>query len=143
MITYIVVGTILFTVLVSVFNRGLLSRMLTGSKKQQEMAAELRTTGSKARAQIAAITPTGTVVNQIYVRTTLRFEISPLHGGPPFDGEKTVFIDQTNQPRVGDVWPCWYVHDDPTVFALGQPTGDAREHIQVFREFGIPHPLDT
>lgn len=143
MAIYIVVGTILFIVFMMIFSRKLLSRMVNGSKKKQELAAELFKTGSKGRAQIVAITPTGTVVNEIYIRTVLRFDIEPLDGSPNFDGEKKMLINQTVQPRIGDVWPCWYDRVDPTTFAVGQPQGDARENIEVFREFGIPHPLDS
>lgn len=87
--------------------------------------------------------PTGTVVNEIHVRTVVRFGIGPLDGSARFDGEKKMLLDQTNQPRIGDVWPCWSDQQDRTTFAVGQPTGgDARENIAVYREFGIPQPLD-
>ena len=46
-------------------------------------------------------------------------------------------------PRVGDVWPSWYSPTDPNMFAVGMPDGASPEQIPLFREFGIPHPLDT
>ncbi len=116
-------------------------RMKFGSKAKQAVAAELTRTGLKARAQIVALTATGLVVNDIHVRTVVRFEITPLDGSPRFDGEKKMLIDQTARPLIGDVWPCWYDRHDHTIFAVGQPTGDARAQIDVFNEFGIPHPL--
>lgn len=140
---YIVAGTIAFVILMTVGSRRILTRMVSGSKKKQELAAALMQTGSKGRAQIVALAPTGTVVNEIYIRTVVRFEIQPLDGSAKFDGEKKMLIDQTTQPRIGDVWPCWYDPADRTTFAVGQPNGDARQNVQVFREFGIPHPLDT
>ncbi|MFK7916754.1 MAG: hypothetical protein AB8G14_01640 [Ilumatobacter sp.] len=140
---YIVVGTIGFVIFMSLVSRRLLSRMVNGSKKKQEMAAELMRTGIKARAQIVGLTPTGTVVNEIYIRTVVRFEIQPLDGATKFDGEKKMLINQTTQPRIGDVWPCWFDRSDRSIFAVGQPAGDARDNIEVFREFGIPHPLDS
>lgn len=141
-IALIVAGSILFALLTLVVSRRLLGRMLHGSKAKQELAAELLRTGSKGRAQIVSLQPTGTVINEIYIRTVVRFEIEPLAGGAPFDAEKKITIDQTNQPRIGDVWPCWYDEQDRTTFAVGSPTGDARENVDVYREFGIPHPLD-
>lgn len=116
--------------------------LISGTPENQKKAAELTKSGAKARAQIMASHPTGMVVNNVYIRTVLRFEIVPLNGGAPFDGEKTMLIDQTVQPRIGDVWPCWYDPSDTTTFAVGQPTGDARDQIEIFREFGIKHPLD-
>jgi hypothetical protein len=53
-----------------------------------------------------------------------------------------MMINQTAMPRVGDVWPCWYNPADPSEFAVGMPDGASQEQIPVFREFGIPHPLD-
>ena len=141
-ITLLVVRIFAFTVVMIVLSRVLLRRILQGSKGKQQQAAELFATGAKARAQIVALAPTGTVINEIYIRTVVRFEITPLDGSPRFDGEKKMTIDQTTQPPIGDTWPCWYDRQDRTVFAVGQPSGDARQQIEIFREFGIPHPLD-
>lgn len=141
-VALIVAGSLLFSLFTIVFARRLLSRMMHGSKAKQELAAQLLQTGSKGRAQIVGLQPTGTVVNNIYIRTVVRFQIEPLDGSQGFDGEKKMLLDQTNQPRIGDIWPCWYDPQDRTTFAVGQPQGDAREQIEVFREFGIPHPLD-
>ena len=41
------------------------------------------------------------------------------------------------------MWPCWYDAVDPTLFAVGMPDGLSQEQVAVFREFGIPHPLDS
>ena len=138
----ILAATLLFTVFMIILSRRLMGRMLNGSKAKQEMAAELVKTGQKARAQIVGLAPTGVIVNEIYIRTVVRFDIEPLDRSARFDGEKKMLIDQTNQPRIGDTWPCWYDQQDRTVFAVGQPTGDARDQLEVYREFGIAHPLD-
>jgi hypothetical protein len=45
-------------------------------------------------------------------------------------------------PRVGDVWPAWIDPADPGVFAVAMPNGSSPEQVALFREFGIPHPLD-
>ena len=41
------------------------------------------------------------------------------------------------------MWPSWYSPTDPNLFAVGMPDGASPEQIPLFREFGIPHPLDT
>ena len=112
------------------------------SKAKRELAAQLLQTGHKGRAMILAIQPTGTVINNINIQCRMRFRIEPLQGGPPFEGEKTSLIAQTAMPRIGDVWPCWYDPIDRTQFAVGQPNEISAEQIAIFREFGIPHPLD-
>ncbi|CAN5489542.1 hypothetical protein BH10ACT1_BH10ACT1_03670 [soil metagenome] len=136
---------IAFTIVVSVVAPFLalwsIRRMKFGSRAKQAVAAELTKTGLKARAQIVALTATGVVVNDVHVRTVVRFEITPLDGSPRFDGEKKMLIDQTSRPQIGDVWPCWYDCHDHAVFAVGQPTGDARAQVDTFNEFGITHPL--
>lgn len=113
-----------------------------GSPEQQAKAANLVETGSKARAKIVRIEPTGMIVNHINIQCVVDFQLEPLYGGAPFAGQKKIMINQTQMPRVGDVWPCWYNPADPTEFAVGMPDGASAEQIPVFREFGIPHPLD-
>ena len=112
------------------------------SKAKRALAARLVQTGSKGRAMILSIQPTGVVVNNINLQCRMRFRIEPLQGGVPFEGEKTVLMPQTSMPRIGDVWPCWYDSIDHSQFAVGQPEEINTEQIAVFREFGIPHPLD-
>lgn len=112
------------------------------SKEKRQLAAQLMATGEKARATIMAVRPTGMVVNDINIQCVLQFQIQPLRGGQPFLGEKKSLISQVAMPRIGDVWPCWFDPSDPTKFAVGQPTAITPEQIQLFREFGIPHPFD-
>ncbi|MEZ5184229.1 MAG: SHOCT domain-containing protein [Candidatus Nanopelagicales bacterium] len=113
-----------------------------GSKKKMAQAQELMTTGNKARAKIVRIDPTGMVVNNINIQCWVTFQLEPLAGGAPFNAKKKILINQTQMPRVGDVWPAWYSPTDPTLFAVGMPDGASAEQIPLFREFGIPHPLD-
>ena len=118
-------------------------RSLSGnSPKKQAQAQELMTTGNKARAKIIRIDPTGMVVNNINIQCWVSFQMEPLNGGAPFTAKKKILINQTQMPRVGDVWPAWYSATDPTLFAVGMPDGASPEQIPLFREFGIPHPLD-
>ena len=113
-----------------------------GSKEDQAKAQNLVATGSKARAMVLQVQPTGMVVNMINIQCLVDFQLTPLVGGAPFNGQKKMMINQTAMPRVGDVWPCWYNAANPTEFAVGMPDGASPEQIPVFREFGIPHPLD-
>ena len=113
------------------------------SKKKQQQAMQLMQTGRKARAMIMAIQPTGTVVNLVNIQCNVHFRLQPLDGGQPFDNQKTMLIPQTSMPRIGDVWPSWYDPMNPALFAVGQPTALAPEQVALFREFGIPHPLDS
>jgi hypothetical protein len=113
------------------------------SKKQQQQAADLVATGRKARATILRIEPTGMVVNNINIQCWVTFRLEPLDGGAPFEGRKKMLINQTQMPRAGDVWPSWISPTDPTLFAVGMPDGAQPEQIPVYREFGIPHPLDA
>jgi hypothetical protein len=82
------------------------------------------------------------IVNEINIQCLVDFQLTPLSGAAPFQGQKKMMINQTAMPRVGDVWPCWYDAVDPTQFAVGMPDGLSQEQVAVFREFGIPHPLD-
>jgi Protein of unknown function (DUF3592)/Short C-terminal domain len=113
------------------------------SKEKQAQAQQLVATGSKARARILQIRPTGMIVNEINIQCMVTFQLEPIHGGAPFPGEKKMMINQTQMPRVGDVWPAWYDAADPTQFAVGMPDGASPDQIPIFREFGIPHPLDA
>lgn len=112
------------------------------SKAKQQLAANLLATGSKARAKILRIDPTGMVVNEINIQCLVTFQLEPIHGGAPFQGQKKMMINQTQMPRVGDVWPAWYDANDPGQFAVGQPQLGDPSTIPIFREFGIPHPFD-
>ena len=112
------------------------------SPEKQAQAQNLVATGQKARAMILKVQPTGMIVNEINIQCLVDFQLTPLSGGAPFNGQKKMMINQTQMPRVGDVWPCWYNPANPTEFAVGMPDGASPEQIPVFREFGIPHPLD-
>jgi hypothetical protein len=112
------------------------------SPEKQAQAQNLVATGAKARAKILRVSPTGMIVNEINIQCNVEFQLEPITGGAPFMGQKTMMINQTQMPRVGDVWPAWYDRNDPTTFAVGMPDGASAEQIPVFREFGIPHPLD-
>jgi len=129
---------IIVTVLVLMFAR----RSMGGGKKKQEQAANLMATGKKARAKILRIDPTGMVINNINIQCWVTFLLEPLDGGAPFQAQKKIVIPQTNMPRVGDMWPAWYSPTDPNLFAVGMPDGASPEQIPIFKEFGIPHPLD-
>ena len=112
------------------------------SPEKQAQAQNLVATGQKARAMILKVQPTGMIVNEINIQCLVDFQLTPLSGGAPFNGQKKMMINQTQMPRVGDVWPCWYNAANPTEFAVGMPDGLSQEQVAVFREFGIPHPLD-
>ncbi len=112
------------------------------SKAQRALAQQLVTSGEKARAMVLSVQPTGTVVNNVNIQCVLTFQIQPLRGGQPFQGQKTSLISQAALPRIGDVWPCWFDPRDPTQFAVGQPTAITPEQIALYHEFGIPHPCD-
>ncbi len=115
------------------------TRVSGGSVAQ---AQSLQATGRRARARIVEVRPTGVVLNHINLQLQMRFRLEPLDGGAPLDGEKVVTMSQANMPRVGDVWPAWIDRSDPSVFAVAAPMSGAPEVIALFREFGIPHPLD-
>jgi hypothetical protein len=138
LMTFLVVGVV--TVLIVWLVR---SGMFGKSKAKQQRANQLQATGSKARAMIVAVQPTGMVVNNIYVRSVVHFRLEPLDGSAPFESSKTIMLAQTNMPRVGDVWPAWYDPTNPTEIAVGQIEALTSDQIPMFREFGIPHPLDT
>jgi hypothetical protein len=112
------------------------------SPEKVAQAQNLVATGSKARAMILKVQPTGMIVNEINIQCLVDFQLTPLAGGAAFNGQKKMMINQTAMPRVGDVWPCWYNPANPTEFAVGMPDGLSQEQVAVFREFGIPHPLD-
>ena len=137
----IVIPTIGFIIFSFVLARWLTKRMLGGSKQKQAQAQRLMQTGSKARATILSIEPTGMIMNEINIKCRVRFRLDPLDGSADFEGEKTFFINQTQMPRVGDVWPSWYDAADPSTFGVGQPNLGDPQTQQIFEEFGIPHPL--
>jgi hypothetical protein len=131
---------IIVTVVILFVVRGAFSG---NSKKKQAQAMDLMANGKKARAKILRIDPTGMVVNNINIQCWVTFQLEPLDGGAPFQAQKKFLINQTQMPRVGDVWPSWYSATDPNLFAVGMPDGASPEQIPLFREFGIPHPLDA
>ena len=115
---------------------------LRPSRAKQEQAAQLTLTGRKARATILRVEPTGMVVNNINIQCWVTFQLQPLDGGQISQGRKKILINQTQMPRAGDVWPAWIDPANPQEFAVGMPQGADPAQIPVFREFGIPHPLD-
>jgi hypothetical protein len=144
MITLIIIVSVLVPIIITVVVlKGVAGSGAFGmSKEKQAQAQNLVATGSKARAMIVQVQPTGMVVNMINIQCLVDFQLTPLVGGAPFTGQKKMMINQTQMPRVGDVWPCWYNPANPAEFAVGMPDGASQEQIPVFREFGIPHPLD-
>lgn len=140
----VIVGSTLgFIVFSFVLARWLTRRMLGGSKQKQAEGRRLMETGSKARATILSIEPTGMIMNEINIKCRVQFRLDPLDGSADFQGEKTFFINQTQMPRVGDMWPCWYDAADPSTFGVAQPNLADPQSQQVFADFGIPHPLDS
>lgn len=137
----IVASTIGFIIFSFWLARRLNSRLLGGSKEQQETAKRLFETGEKARATLLSIEPTGTILNEINIKCRVRFRLDPLSGAQSFEGEKSFFINQTQMPRVGDVWPAWYDISDQATFAVGQPNLGDPQSMAILEEFGIPHPL--
>ena len=121
-----------------------LRRSLFGrSRTEQAASAELQATGSKARAMILSVQPTGMIVNHIYLRSVVRFRLEPLDGTPSFEVDKTIMLAQTNMPRIGDQWPAWFDPTNPQHCAIAQVNALTADQIPMFREFGIPHPLDS
>ncbi len=112
------------------------------SKKKQAQAQQLMSTGTRARAWILAIQPTGTVLNNINIQCDVAFRLQPLQGGPTYDVQKRMYLPQTSMPRIGDVWPSWFDPSDPSQFAVGQPNAYTAESVAVLREFGIATPFD-
>ena len=112
------------------------------SKKKQAQAQQLMATGTKARAWILAIQPTGTVLNNINIQCDVFFRLEPIHGGQTYDVQKRMYLPQTSMPRIGEVWPSWFDPSDPSQFAVGQPNAYTAESLQVLREFGIATPFD-
>ncbi|MGB8860582.1 MAG: hypothetical protein WCC60_15080 [Ilumatobacteraceae bacterium] len=140
----IVIGSIVFSLLivVVVFASLRKSGAFGMSKKKQQQAVQLMQTGTKARAWIVAIQPTGMVVNMINIQCDVAFRLEPLHGGQPIDVQKRMLLSQTAMPRIGECWPAWFDPSDPSQFAVGQPTAMTQETVATFREFGIPTPFD-
>lgn len=123
--------------------RGLLGRILNGSKQEQERLEQLTKTGDKAHATILSVQSTGTVVNRVYFQCDLHFRLSPLDGSEAFEGHKTTYVPVTEMPRVGDVWPAWYDRDDRTAFSVGRPTADDPQMRQYLKDFGLPNPYEA
>lgn len=138
----IIVLSFAFTAALIIFIMKRVGNMLGTSPEKQAKAQHLVQTGQKARATILQIQPTGTIVNHLNIGCNVRFRLDPLSGGQSFEASKQIFINQTQMPRVGDVWPAWYDASNPSEFAVGQPQLGDPSTIPIFREFGIPHPFD-
>ncbi len=139
----LVIAVIGFIVLSFVFARVLGKRLVGGSKEDQETIRQLMATGARARATVAGATPTGVTVNNHHVGIKVDFWLEPLDGSPQFRASKKMYLFQTQFPRTGDVWPSWYDRQDPSRFAVAAPLELNPEQIEIYREFGIDHPLDS
>lgn len=117
-------------------------RMVGTSEEDAKLIQHLMTTGVRARATVAAATPTGLTVNNFHVQLDVDFWLEPLDGSPRFEASKQMFLLETQFPRIGDVWPAWFDRQDPTVFVVGAPGKLDPAQIPMYREFGIRHPLD-
>ncbi|MEO5901052.1 MAG: hypothetical protein ABIR68_13140 [Ilumatobacteraceae bacterium] len=137
-VVVVVVVVVLVMVLMALRRRGAFGT----SNGKRAQAMELMQSGRKARAMITAVQPTGMVVNNINLQCIIHFRLDPLGGGEPFDAHKKMLVSQTAMPRVGELWPSWYDPSDPLQFVVGQPTAITPDQVGMFREFGIPHPLD-
>jgi hypothetical protein len=104
---------------------------------------QLQQTGRKCRARLMMVRPTGLIINHINIGVDLTFQLEPLDGGAPFQGVKRATVNQTMMPRVGDVWPAWADPADPSKFMVVMPGGGDPGEVHIFRQFGIPHPLDA
>lgn len=135
-VTLIIVGVVV--------RRVLSGAGMTKKSRQQmaERAQQLQATGAKARARVLSIQPTGMIINELNIQVDMSFQLEPLDGQPSFPASKQMTINQVMMPRVGDVLPSWYDRQDPTTFAVAIPGAITPEQIPLYREFGIPHPLD-
>jgi hypothetical protein len=141
--TILVVGTIVLTFGFIIAMRMVGRRMVGASKPDTETLQRLMATGGRARATIAAATPTGLTVNNFNVQVAVDFWLEPLDGSPAFEGRKKMYFYETQFPRQGDIWPAWYDRQDPTTFAVGAPGKLDPAQVELYREFGIRHPLDN
>ena len=116
---------------------------MTPSKADIETINRLTTSGSKARATLTSIVPTGLTVNNFNVQVEISFWLEPLDGSPEFEGTKKMFVLETQLPRQGDIWPAWFDPADHSTFAVGAPGKLDPAQIELYREFGIEHPLDN
>ena len=139
-------GVVLFIISTFVLAR-IVGKKITGmgkpSKADQEKIERLMATGGKARAMLTSIVPTGLVINNHNVQVRMSFWMEPLDGSPGFEGEKKGFFLRTQFPRQGDIWPAWYDRADTSTFCVGAPGKLDPAQIELYREFGIVHPLDT
>lgn len=146
-ITILIVVTVIgFTLLIVGFIGAMAKlgqRMVGPSKHDAETAQRLMATGGKARATITAATPTGLTVNNFNVQVAVDFWMEPLDGSTPFEARKKMYFYESQFPRQGTVWPAWYDRQNPRVFAVASPGKLDPAQIELYREFGIPHPLDT
>ena len=78
MITILSVAVPILIVIIILF--ALRGTLFGPSKKQQQQAADLVSTGRKARAKIVRIDPTGMVVNNINIQCWVTFLLEPLDG---------------------------------------------------------------
>lgn len=102
----------------------------------------LTETGTRARATLTSIRPTGLTINNFNVQVEVSFWLEPLDGSPEFEGTKKMFFLETQFPRQGDVWPAWFDPADRATFAVAVPHKLDTDQIAMYREFGIEHPLD-
>ena len=104
-------------------------------------AEELIESGRQARATIVSIEPTGVILNRTDIKCNVGFRFEPLDGAAGFEGNTTMFINQTQMPRVGDVWPSWFEASEPSKFHAVPPNLDDPQTRKVLDAFGISNPL--
>lgn len=143
MLPAIIIGSILFIwILVFVIIKALSRKGVFGnSPAQLAEATQLMQTGTKARAWVLAVQPTGLVINSYKFAIDVLFRLEPVHGGPTRDQVKHMVLPITQLPRLSDCWPAWLDPTDPTKFAVGVPESINAEQIAIFREFGIVTPF--
>lgn len=110
------------------------------SQPDPETIRSLLTHGVKARATIVRIDPPEQPLPDQPGRRYFTFQFEPLSGGDSHIGTRELDPPPTVSAGIGDVWPAWFLADNPTVFMVGAPTGQAADLVRVYRDFGIPVP---
>ena len=139
----IIIGaTVLLLLLVTVIGRRSAKKAMEPNKAEQETIDRLMATGSKARATLTSIMPTGLTIANQHVQVTVTFWIDPLDRSPGFEAAKKMYFVKTQFPRQGERWPSWFDPADHAQFAVAVPAKLEPEQVPLYREFGIEHPLD-
>jgi hypothetical protein len=104
-----------------------------GAKKKQQQVENLMATGVKAVGTITNVRDTGMTVND-NPRVKMTFQIAPLDGGAPFEGQKTKTVSRVQIPQVGQRYPVWFDAQDPSTFAYAV-VDDAEGRAQIAAMF--------